>query len=92
MAQTSNKTETLDIRKAPKFLPFMATGTVFGAALGAILYFLIPQENRTAQDIFGYLFVFLAFLGFAGGTFLAVVLDAVSRARIKQVEATKLKG
>jgi hypothetical protein len=92
MAKTTQKTETLDIRKAPKFLPFMATGTFFGAALGAIFYFLIPQENRTEQDIFGYLFVFVAFLGFALGTFVAVVLDAVSRARIKQVEATKLKG
>jgi uncharacterized membrane protein YfcA len=92
MAKTTQKTETLEIRKAPKFLPFMITGTVLGAILGGILYAIIPAENRTGQDIFGYLVVYLAGLGFAGGTFLAVVLDWVSRARIKQVEATKLKG
>ena len=92
MAKKSEKTETLEIRKAPKFLPFMLTGSILGLILGVVVYSLIPAENRTGQDIFGYLVIFLMAVGFAGGTFLAVILDWVSRAQIKQVEATKLKG
>jgi Na+/melibiose symporter-like transporter len=92
MAKKSEKTETLEIRKAPKFLPFMLTGTIFGAILGILLYTLIPAENRTGQDVFGYLVIFMMAVGFAGGTFMAVIFDWVSRAQIKQVEATKLKG
>jgi H+/Cl- antiporter ClcA len=92
MAKKLEKTETLEIRKAPKFLPFMFTGTMIGLVLGVVLYQLIPAKNRTGQDIFGYLVIFFMFAGFASGVIFTVVLDWVSRSRIKQVEATKLKG
>jgi len=92
MAKKTEQTETLEIRKAPKFLPFMFTGTMIGLVVGILLYQLIPAENRTGQNIFGYLVIFFMFAGFAAGIVLTVVLDWLSRARIKQVEATKLKG
>jgi len=92
MAKKPEQTETLEIRKAPKFLPFMFTGTMIGLVVGIVLYQLIPAENRTGQNIFGYLVIFFMFAGFAAGIVLTVVLDWLSRSRIKQVEATKLKG
>ena len=92
MAKKPEQTETLEIRKAPKFLPFMFTGTMIGLVVGVLLYQLIPAENRTGQDIFGYLVIFFMCAGFAAGVILTVILDWVSRSRIKKVEATKLKG
>jgi len=92
MAKKPEQTETLEIRKAPKFLPFMFTGTMIGLLAGIVLYQLIPAENRTGQNIFGYLVIFFMFAGFAAGIVLTVVLDWLSRSRIKKVEATKLKG
>ena len=92
MAKKTDKTEILEIRKAPKFLPFMFTGTLIGLIVGIVLNAMIPSANRTGQDIFGYIVLFLMACGFGVGTIVAVILDWVSRARIKQVEATKLKG
>ncbi len=92
MAKKSDKTEIMEIRKAPKFLPFMLTGALVGLIVGIVLNAMIPAANRTGQDIFGYIVLFMMAVGFSIATVVAVILDWVSRARIKQVEATKLKG
>ena len=96
---TSAKTPTLkesatevQIRRAPKYLPFMITGAAAGVILAVILNTLIPDEQRTGQPILGYLIVFLGALGFALGIVSALVFDRVFRARAQTLEATKLEG
>lgn len=83
--------ETVTIRRAPKFAPIIATFALFGAAIGVILYMLIPHDSKSAASILGYLVVFgMLILGLLGAGF-SLLLDWFSRRAAKQVEATKLK-
>ena len=81
--------EKVEIRKAPKFLPFMILFAVGGAVVALILNIIIPDSARTAQPILGYLLAFLAGVGAALGLIFALVLDFVSRKRIKTLEAER---
>jgi xanthine/uracil permease len=81
---------TLKVRRSPKFLAFVLSGIALGIILAFIFNAVIPTENRTPTAILGYLVLYFAGAGLALGVLLAVVLDSVSRARAKQVSATKL--
>ena len=83
---------TLRIRRAPKFLPFMSIGTIFGLVLALVLSALIPAEAQGGTSILGVLVVYLGGAGFMSGTLMALGFDWISRTRSKEVEATKLKG
>lgn len=83
---------TLRIRRAPKFLPFMSIGTIFGLVLALVLSSLIPAEAQGGTSILGVLLVYLGGAGFMSGTLMALGFDWISRTRSKEVEATKLKG
>ena len=82
---------TVKVRRSPKFLPFVLSGMVLGVVLAFIVNAVIPDENRTPTAILGYLVLYFAGAGLALGVLFAVVLDGVSRARAKQVSATKLE-
>jgi xanthine/uracil permease len=82
---------TLKVRRSPKFLAFVLSGIGLGIILAFIFNAVIPTENRTPTAILGYLVLYFAGAGLALGVLLAVVLDSVSRARAKQVSATKLE-
>ncbi len=82
---------TLKVRRSPKFLPFVLSGIVFGIIVAFIVNALIPAENRRPTAILGYLVLYFAGAGLALGVLTAVVLDSISRARAKQVSATKLE-
>ena len=82
---------TLKVRRSPKFLPFVLSGIIAGIIVAFIVNALIPNENRTPTAILGYLVLFFAGAGLAVGVLTTVVLDSISRARAKQVSATKLE-
>lgn len=82
---------TLKVRRAPKFLPFVLSGIVAGIIFAFIVNALIPTENRTPTAILGYLVLYCAGAGLGVGVLTAVVLDGLSKARAKQVSATKLE-
>ena len=82
---------TLKVRRAPKFLPFIIAGVLLGIIVAFILNATIAPENRTAANILGYLVLYCAAAGLGLGMLSAIVLDAVSAARAKQVSATKLE-
>jgi len=82
---------TLKVRRSPKFLPFVLSGTILGIIVAFILNALIAPENRTDANILGYLVLYCAGAGLALGVLSAVVLDAIFVARAKQVTATKLE-
>jgi hypothetical protein len=81
--------EKVQIRKAPKFLPFMILFAVVGVIVALLLNTQISDDARTAQPILGYLVVCLGGLGGVIGILLALVIDAISRARSKTLEATR---
>lgn len=82
---------TLKVRRAPKFLPFVLSGIIVGIIFAFIINALIPVENRTPTAILGYLVLYCAGAGLGLGVLAAVVLDSLSKARAKQVSATKLE-
>jgi len=82
---------TLSIRRAPKFLPFMSVGTIFGVVLAFVLSTLIDAQAQGGVSILGVLVVYLGGAGFMSGTLVALGFDWISRTRSKEVEATKLK-
>lgn len=89
MAKTM-KTESVSIRRSPKYLPFLITGGVLGVTVAVILNFMIPADSRTNEPVVTYLIAYLGGLGAALGIILAVVLDRIGQARAKTLEATKL--
>ena len=81
--------EKVEIRKAPKFLPFMFLFAAIGLILAFVLNAMIPVADRTAQSILGYLISCLTILGGVVGLLIALVIDYISRKRIKTLEAER---
>ncbi|MDE2591897.1 MAG: hypothetical protein KGL41_03465 [Actinomycetales bacterium] len=87
-ANNSAKREVVEIRRTPKFLPFLLTGGLLGFLVGLILW----ASSGSNPQLFGYLIAYGAGVGAALGLTAATVLESLTRARAKRVEATKLEG
>ena len=90
MAKPIEKTSTalVDIRRAPKFIPFTATAAVIGFVISAITAWV----TNAPGNFFGYLIVWGTILFASIGLVVAVLLEAFFRARSKRIEATKIEG
>ncbi|MFM5905238.1 MAG: hypothetical protein ACKORF_03935 [Micrococcales bacterium] len=96
----SNPIETpavLNIRRAPKFFPFLVTGALVGFVVALVLNAassspVDPATGAPQPSILGYLLVFLGMTGAGLGIGTAVIMDRIFVARTKQVKATKLEG
>jgi uncharacterized protein (DUF58 family) len=86
---SKDKTETVKIRRAPKFIPFMFTGFLLGGVVAIALSLLITtQEGKTAGFITQIL-VYCLGLGAGLGLLAAVIFDAVTARRLKDVQVSK---
>ena len=86
---SKDKTETVKIRRAPKFIPFMFTGFLLGGIVAIVLSLLITtQEGKTAGFITQIL-VYCLGLGAGLGLLAAVIFDAVTARRLKDVQVSK---
>jgi hypothetical protein len=86
---SKDKTETVKIRRAPKFIPFMFTGFLLGGVMAIALSLLITtQEGKTAGFITQIL-VYCLGLGAGLGLLAAVIFDAVTTRRLKDVQVSK---
>ena len=86
---SKDKTETVKIRRAPKFIPFMLTGVMLGGVVALALTLLITtQEGKTAGFITQIL-VYCLGLGAGVGLVAAVIFDAVTARRSKDVQVSK---
>ena len=86
---SKDKTETVKIRRAPKFIPFMFTGFLLGGVVAIALSLLITtQEGKTAGFITQML-VYCLGLGAGLGLVAAVIFDAVTARRLKDVQVSK---
>ena len=81
--------EEVEIRKAPKVLPFAFTGAGLGMLVAAVLYLAFPDNQQTAENIFGLLLVALGSLGLGLGIALAVAADLVTATRAKKATAVR---
>jgi uncharacterized protein (DUF58 family) len=86
---SKDKTETVKIRRAPKFIPFMFTGFLLGGVMAIALSLLITtQEGKTAGFITQIL-VYCLGLGAGVGLVAAVIFDALTARRLKDVQVSK---
>lgn len=92
MAQKILKTETVSIRRSPKYLQFLIVGAVLGIIVALILGLSIPEEQRTAKPVITFVVAYLGGAGAALGITVAVILDRIFVARAKRLDATKLEG
>jgi asparagine N-glycosylation enzyme membrane subunit Stt3 len=90
VAKPIEKTSTalVDIRRAPKFIPFTATAAVIGFVISAITAWV----TNAPGNFFGYVIVWGTILFASIGLVVAVLLEAFFRARSKRIEATKIEG
>ena len=75
--------EEVNIRRAPKLLPFGLTGSLLGAVLGVLVYFLVPDTDASPENALGL------FLVYGAGTFGAIVLDWITVRKTKKVMAER---
>ena len=90
-SKTRISTHKVEIRRSPKFLPFLITGGVIGLIIGAGLGLSIPAEQRTAEPVITYLIAYGTGIGAVAGIVAAVIVDWIGVARAKTLEATKLE-
>jgi len=86
------KTETVKIRRAPKFIPFALTGLALGAVIAIVLSLTINNPNGKTPGFITQLLVYSLAGGAGFGVVVAVVVDLLSNRRTKEAEASKVSS
>jgi xanthine/uracil permease len=86
------KTETVKIRRAPKFIPFALTGLALGAVIAIVLSLTINNPDGKTPGFITQLLVYSLAGGAGFGVVVAVVVDLLSNRRTKEAEASKVSS
>ena len=86
------KTETVKIRRAPKFIPFALTGLALGAVIAIVLSLDINNPDGKTPGFITQLLVYSLAGGAGFGVVVAVVVDLLSNRRTKEAEASKVSS
>jgi len=86
---SKDKTETVKIRRAPKFIPFMLTGVLLGGVVAAILSLSITSQDGKTAGFLTQLLVYCLGLGAGIGVLAAEVFDALTARASKDVQVSK---
>ncbi len=86
---SKDKTETVKIRRAPKFIPFMLTGVLLGGIVAIALSLLITTEQGKTAGFITQILVYCLGLGGGVGLVAAVIFDVVTARRSKDVQVSK---
>ena len=86
------KTETVKIRRAPKFIPFALTGLALGAVIAIVLSLTINNPDGKTPGFITQLLVYSLAGGAGFGVVVAVVFDLLSNRRTKEAEASKVSS
>lgn len=77
---TSSVYRKLQMRRAPKYVPFLILGGLLGFAVAAVLAFsFTPGEEFDASSVFGLFAVLLVLPGMGVGAIAALLLDRRGR-------------
>jgi hypothetical protein len=85
-----SKAEEVEIRRAPKPLPFAVSGLILGLILAALLYFA-GGATETNRSILGLLLVALGLTGLGLGVAFAMILDLLLARRPKRAVANRVE-
>lgn len=86
---SKDKTETAKIRRAPKFIPFTLTGVLVGGVVAIILSLSVTTQDGKTAGFLSQLLVYCLGLGAGLGVLAAVVIDALTARRSKDVQVSK---
>ena len=86
---SKDKTETVKIRRAPKFIPFMFSGFLLGGVVALGLSLLITTEEGKTAGFITQLLVYCLGLGAGLGLVAAVIFDALTARKLKDVQVSK---
>ena len=81
--------EPVNIRRAPKLLPFGITGAILGVILGVGLYLLAPAAGVNEENALGLFIVYVGGTGAAIGVVLAILVDWLTLRKTKQAIASR---
>lgn len=88
MAKIQKSKATISVRKAPRIIPFVATAGVVGLVVSLVTAWSI----QATSNFFGVVVAYGTGIFMALGLVIVLVLDAISQARAKTLEATKLES
>ena len=92
MATNQNKetTEAVELRRAPKYFPFLISGAALGLVLAFFLFLATGQLQTTdALSVLGILVLVLTLVGAFAGVISAYLVDRRSLATAKTTQATR---
>ncbi len=81
--------EEVEIRRAPKVLPWALTGAVFGLIVALVLSLVAPESEDSSYNVLGLLLVSLGSLGLGAGVAFAIVIDLVTASRAKRASVIR---
>lgn len=83
------KPEDVEIRRAPKVLPWALTGAVVGMLAALVLSLVVPESEGSDYNVLGLLVVSLGSLGLGSGVAFAIVVDLVTSSKAKRASAVR---
>jgi hypothetical protein len=89
---SKDKTETVAIRRAPKFIPFMLTGIAIGAVIAIILSLTISGSDGKTAGFITQLLVYCLGLGAGLGIAVAAIVDGLTTKNAKTAQANKVSS
>jgi len=88
VAKIKETKATVSVRKAPRIIPFVVTAGL----IGVIASLITAWSIQASASFFGLVVAYGTGIFMALGLVLALILDAISQAQAKTLEATKLEG
>ena len=83
------KPEEVEIRRAPKVLPWALTGAAFGMLVALVLSLFAPEGEASEYNVAGLLLVSLGSLGLGAGVAFAILVDLVTSSKAKRASAVR---
>jgi len=89
---SKDKSETVKIRRAPKFIPFMLSGIALGALVAIILSLTISGSDGKTAGFITQLLVYCLGLGAGLGIAVAAIVDGLTTKSTKTAQANKVSS
>lgn len=89
---SKDKTETVKIRRAPKYIPFMLSGIAFGAVVAIVLSLTISGSDGKTAGFITQLLVYCLGLGAGLGIAVAAIVDGLTTKSTKTAQANKVSN
>lgn len=82
--------EEIEIRRAPKILPWMLTGAVLGILIALAISLITPPNSELPENFLGLMLIAFGSLGLGLGAAFAIGYDLISSRRAKRAIANRV--